>query len=142
MTSIPDLTSLTQQIRKSLEDCEDILFAYLYGSAAYGPTHSAGDIDIAIYLTPTTTDQYLKKEAALTSLLVSGLHTDDIDLRILNVLPVVLQYDILKEGILVMSRDEMQRAEFEASVMLRFFELKPYLDEYRLMLSERIKEMP
>jgi len=41
-----------------------------------------------------------------------------------------------------MSRDEMQRAEFEASVMLRFFELKPYLDEYRLMLSERIKEMP
>ena len=142
MTSVPDLTSLTQQIRESLDDCEDILFAYLYGSAAYGPTRSAGDIDIAVYLMPATADEYLKKEAALTSLLVSGLHTDDIDLRILNVLPVVLQYDILKEGILVMSRDEMQRAEFETSVMLRFFELKPYLDECRLMLSERIKEMP
>ncbi|MBP1742242.1 MAG: nucleotidyltransferase [Deltaproteobacteria bacterium] len=142
MTSVPDLTSLTQQIRESLDDCEDILFAYLYGSAAYGPTRSAGDIDIAVYLMPATADEYLKKEAALTSLLVSGLHTDDIDLRILNVLPVVLQYDILKEGILVLSRDEMQRAEFETSVMLRFFELKPYLDECRLMLSERIKEMP
>jgi predicted nucleotidyltransferase len=142
MTSVPDFTSLTQQIRESLDDCEDILFAYLYGSAAYGPTRSAGDIDIAVYLMPATADEYLKKEAALTSLLVSGLHTDDIDLRILNVLPVVLQYDILKEGILVLSRDEMQRAEFETSVMLRFFELKPYLDECRLMLSERIKEMP
>ena len=47
--------------------------------------------------------------------------------------------NVLKEGTLILSRDEMERVEFETSVMLRFFELKPYLDEYRMMLSERIK---
>ncbi len=131
--------TLTGQLRESLHNAEDISFAYLYGSAAYDPALSGGDIDIAVYLKPADTREYLKKEADLTAFLISRLGTHKIDLRILNVLPLVLQYNILKEGILILSRDEIERVEFETSVMIRFFELKPYLDEYRQMLSERIR---
>ena len=84
-------------------------------------------------------NEYSRKEAELTAVLVSRLGTDEIDLRILNVLPLVLQYHILKEGILILTRDEMERVEFETSVMIRFFELKPYLDEYWGMFSLRIR---
>jgi hypothetical protein len=36
-------------------------------------------------------------------------------------------------------RDEAERVGFEIKVMNRFFELKPHLDEYRQMLSSRIR---
>lgn len=132
-------SDLAQQLRGILQDVKDISFAYLYGSASHDPAVPGGDIDIAVYLKPSDTQEYVEKEAELTALLVSKLGTDDIDLRILNVLPLVLQYDILKEGMLLLSRDEAERVEFETSVMIRFFELKPYLEEYRMMLSERIR---
>ena len=139
MTKIQNPAILTEHLRKCLDDQKDILFAYLYGSAVYDPTLPGSDIDLAVYLKPSNMVEYVKKEAELTAFLISQLNTDEIDLRILNVLPLVFQYGILKEGILVLSRDEIQRTDFETSVMIRFFELKPYLDEYQLMLSQRIR---
>jgi predicted nucleotidyltransferase len=139
MTKIQNLATLTEHLRKYLDDQKDILFVYLYGSAIYDPALPGGDIDLAVYLKPSNMEVYIKKENELTAFLISQLDTDEIDLRILNVLPLVFQYGILKEGILVLSRDEIQRTDFETSVMIRFFELKPYLDEYRLMLSQRIR---
>lgn len=141
MAKIQSLVTLTEQTKRSLDHENDILFAYLYGSAVYDPAVST-DIDIAVYLKPSNMKDYIEKETELTTFLISQLNTDEIDLRILNVLPLLLQYSILKEGILVLSRDEIQRVDFETSVMIRFFELKPYFDEYRLMLSQRIKGAP
>jgi hypothetical protein len=46
---------------------------------------------------------------------------------------------VIKEGIAIFVRDEPERVGFEIMVMNRFFELKPYLDEYRQMLSSRIR---
>ncbi len=139
MTKIQAPGNLTERLKQSLEHNKDILFAYVYGSVVYDPDLPGGDIDLAVYLKPSDMKEYIKKEAELTAFLVSLLGTDEIDLRILNVLPLVLQYRILKEGILVLSQDEAERVEFETSVMIRFFELKPYLDEYRLMLLQRIR---
>ena len=139
MTTIQNPATLTEQIRESLDREKDIFFAYLYGSAVHAPAPPGGDIDIAVYLRPSNMEEYVKKEAELTASLISQLGTDRIDLRILNVLPLVLQYNILKEGILVLSRADIERADFETSVMIRFFELKPYLDEYRVMLLQRIR---
>jgi len=132
-------SSLIEQLREALDREEGILFAYLYGSAVYDPNLAIGDIDVAVYLKPADMKEYISKEKELTAFLVSKLHTDEIDLRILNGLPLVLKYSILKDGKLLFSRDELQRVDFETSVMIRFLELKPYLDEYRLMLSQRIR---
>jgi uncharacterized protein len=139
MTSTLSRKGLICRIRESLDHEKEIIFVYLYGSSVYDPVLSGGDIDIAVYVEPSSMNEYLRREAYLTDLLISQLHTDEIDLRILNVLPLVLQYSILRDGILVLSRDEIQRADFETSIMIRFFELKPYLDEYRLMLSQKIR---
>ena len=132
-------SSLIEQLREALDREEGILFAYLYGSAVYDPNLAIGDIDVAVYLKPADMKEYISKEKELTAFLVSKLYTDEIDLRILNGLPLVLKYSILKDGKLLFSRDELQRVDFETSVMIRFLELKPYLDEYRLMLSQRIR---
>jgi len=139
MTSTLSGKGLICRIRESLDHEKEIIFVYLYGSSVYDPALSGGDIDIAVYVEPSSMNEYLRREAYLTDLLISQLHTDEIDLRILNVLPLVLQYSILRDGILVLSRDEIQRADFETSIMIRFFELKPYLDEHWLMLSQKIR---
>ena len=139
MTKSKNFSNLIKRIREALGREEDILFAYLYGSAVYDPNLSIGDIDVAVYLKPADIKKHIRKQEELTALLASKLHTDEIDLRILNGLPLVLKYSILKDGKLLFTRDELQRVDFETSVMIRFLELKPYLDEYRQMLSQRIR---
>ena len=83
--------------------------------------------------------EYIKKEEELLATLVTKLHNDKIDLRILNTSPFLLQYNIIKEGIPILIRDEAERVDFETRVMNRFFELKSCLNEYERMLSLRIK---
>jgi len=118
---------------------EDILFAYLYGSMVFNSHHLESDIDIAVYLKPADVRGYIEKEKKILSVLIGNLHTDRIDLKILNTTPFLLKYHILKDGIPIVVKDESARVDFEDQVMNRFFELKPYLNEYEQMLSLRIR---
>ena len=130
---------LLKALKEVMEGEEGVLFAYLYGSYAYGVVHSESDIDVAVYLNPSDMKEYLQKEKRILSALIDKIRTDIIDLGILNVLPLILQYHILKEGIPIFIKDEKGRIDFEIRVMERFFEMKPYLDEYREMLFLRIQ---
>ena len=125
-------------IKKAIEKDSEVLFAYLFGSSVYHDEVFGNDIDVAVYLKTLDMMGYLEKEEELTGALVTSFHNDRIDLRILNVSPFLLQYNVIKEGLPIFVRDERQRVGFEITVMNRFFELKPYLDEYREMLSSRI----
>jgi predicted nucleotidyltransferase len=118
---------------------EGVLFAYLYGSYAHRPAPPGGDIDVAVYLKPSDIKSYITKEEELTFILATKLHNDKIDLRILNVAPFLLQYNVIKDGFPFFVRKAQEKVDFETRVMERFFELKPYLDEYRQMLALRIK---
>jgi len=128
-----------EMIKEVIERDQEVLFAYLYGSFVYADL-LGGDIDLAVYLKSADIKTYVRKEEELTYNITIKLHAGKIDLRILNVLPLLLQYNILKEGILLFVRDERERVDFETRVMERFFELKPYLDEYKEMLSLRIEK--
>ena len=138
MTKRRKVSSLIHQLRKLLQPDTDILFAYLYGSFVTDPDLLGSDIDVGVYLKHGDLNAYVKKEEQLTALLVSRLHNDRIDLRIINTLPLLLKYSILRDGILVFSRDERERVDFETTSMIRFFELKPSLDEYSRVLSQSI----
>lgn len=126
-------------LKKLLKKDKDILFAYLYGSYALDSVHAGSDIDIAVYLKPASIKDYIKKETELTASLVTELHNDNIDLRILNTLPFLLKYKVIKEGMPILIKDEPARVEFETMVMNRYFELRAYLEEYNRMLLLRIR---
>jgi len=130
---------LIDNIKEVVEKDREVLFAYLYGSSMFQSIPFDSDIDVAVYLKPSDIKSYIGKEEGLTSALIAKLHTDKIDLRILNAVPFLLQYNVLEEGIPIFVRDESERVDFEIRVMNRFFELKPYLDEYKRMLSLRIE---
>jgi len=130
---------LLNRIKEVIKKDKEVLFAYLYGSSISQPIPFNSDVDVAIYLEPSDIKSYIRKEEELTISLIAKLHKDKIDLRILNVLPLLLQYNILKEGIPIFIRDESERIDFEVKVMSRFFELKPYLEEYKRMFSLRVQ---
>jgi predicted nucleotidyltransferase len=134
-----DRAEIFDILKEVMEKDEKVLFAYLYGSYARGSIDFARDIDVAVYLRSSDVKGYIKKEEELTIELVTKIHRDSIDLRILNVLPLLLQYNILKDGMPIFVRDDKERVDFETKVMNRFFELKPYVDEYQQMLSLKIK---
>jgi predicted nucleotidyltransferase len=130
---------LLNNIKEVVEKDQEVLFAYLYGSSIFQSIPFDSDIDVAVYLKTSDLNSYIRTEDRLTSALITKLHKDKIDLRILNTLPLLLQYNILKEGIPIFIRDESEKIDFEVKVMSKFFELKPYLEEYKRMLSSRIE---
>jgi len=131
-------TEVLDVVKEVIENDPEVLFAYQYGSSVYADL-SGSDIDLAVYLKSADIKACIRKEEEFTAALAIKLHTDKIDLRILNVLPILLQYHILKEGILIFVRDEREKVDFETRVMERFFELKPYIDEYRQLSLLKIK---
>ena len=130
---------LTKILKEVFEKNEEVQFAYLYGSVAMGDQTLESDIDVAVYLKPTNINDFLRAEEKLTMALIMRLHNDRVDLRVLNELPFLMQYAVLRDGILIFSRNELERVDFETQVMIRFFDLKPYLDEYRRTLSSKIR---
>ncbi len=123
-----------KKIKNYLPKDKDILFVYLYGSYATQTVLPDSDIDIAVYLKEGNMDYYLKKDEEL----LGSIPNDNIDIRILNTMPLTLKFKVIKEGKIIFSQDEQKRVDFETEIMDNYFELKPYLDEYDELFRKRI----
>jgi len=140
MKQLLNQAQIKEDIKKVLEADKDVLFAYLFGSQAAELAHFLSDIDVACYLKPGNMKYYLRKDKQLLGDLAIGLHTSKIDLVILNVAPLVLKFRIISEGTVILSQDEQERVDFETAVLYRYFDLKPYLDEYYRLIHHKIKQ--
>ena len=97
---------LDQRIAKVLEPRPEVLEAYLFGSHARGVAQPHSDIDIAVYIDESRVEESaFGYRAELTTVLIGGLHDNDIDLLVLNQAPPLLYYHVLRDGIRVLSRD-------------------------------------
>lgn len=98
--------NLEQRITGLLEPRPEVLEAYLFGSHAQGREQPHSDIDVAVCI-----DESLAEEGAfgyraqLITEIMAGLHSNDIDLLILNQAPPALYYQVLRDGIRVLTRD-------------------------------------
>lgn len=109
---------------------EELVCAYLYGSMARGTAGPDSDVDIAVlYRTdpPATLDGLgLGLAAELERLLGRR-----VDLVVLNRAPVDLIHRVLRDGVLVCEQDRSARIRFEVRARNEYFDLLPYLRQYR-----------
>jgi uncharacterized protein len=111
--------SILKSVAEFLADrYPEILAAYVFGSFARDQTF--GDLDIAVLLA-TSPAEPLKFELTLEGNLEKLVHIP-VDMRVLNRAPQPFQYNVIREGKLILDRDPNRRAAFEGNVV------KQYLD--------------
>jgi hypothetical protein len=121
-----DLDEILAQVHPCLAAKPQVLFSYVFGSAARGEARPDSDVDIAVYLDTETVqaDAGSFRTSLLTELLMC-LHRNDVDLVILNQAPVVLQHRVLRDGVLILSRDEPGRVAFTVDTLRRYVDTAP-----------------
>jgi predicted nucleotidyltransferase len=99
--------------------------AYLYGSVARGAAGPMSDVDVALLIADDDPEGVV---ARVTDDLARRLHTSRIDVVSLSAAPIPLRYHVLRDGMLVLSRDPARLQRFIARSVLQYPDLEPLRD--------------
>ena len=121
MTDFSD--NVDDVIREVLYAEPSVRLAYLFGSMARGTAGPLSDIDIGVVFSDGDTAL-----GRLEDRLVERLQTDRVDLVSLAVAPVPLRFRVVRDGRLLLSRDEVLRERFEVDAIRRYLDFKPLRD--------------
>lgn len=120
------------KITKNLKKNPNVIFAYLYGSIVKGTTHRFSDIDIAVYLKDASTEKFLEVLACIP---------DDVpfevDIKDLNTAPPLLRYFVIKDGLLLFTKNRKLLANFKYKTLLIALDIKDDIEKLRKMRLER-----
>jgi hypothetical protein len=117
---------------------DEVILAYLFGSVAKGEFNRLSDVDVAVLLDENLTKQEMfDLELKIIDDIVGILKIDDIDLTIMNLAPLILNYNIIKQGYILES-DENKRVRFETYLMSRYLDEKYYRKRH---MRESLKKM-
>ena len=112
------------------EHPDDIACVYLFGSQARKQSKSGSDVDIAVLYKDKVPGGFDRLGIPLAGELekVAG---KQVDVIVLNYANVDLVHKVLRDGVILYESDREIRIQFEVKSRNAYFDLKPYLDEYR-----------
>ena len=127
-----DAASSVERLQRAFKGREQgVAAVYLFGSVARGDSRLGSDLDVAVLLEPAP-------ERGTFESLRLGLHVEleselgqEIDFVVLNHAPPDLTHRVLHDSVLVIEPDPSARVRFEVRARNEYWDLKPYLDEYR-----------
>ena len=114
-------------IRNEMEADTCVVLAYVFGSTARGETTPQSDIDIGVLFSPEADEEPAHGE--LMDALCRALATDRIDLVPMNRAPVPLRFRIVRDGKLLVCRDDAVRQRFVADTVMRYLDFKPLREQ-------------
>lgn len=130
----------TAELEDYLENEQEILALYLFGSHSEGLAHVRSDVDLALLLAPEVDrDRYFEYRLRYLSEL-ERFFGKELDLIILNQVPPLLQFQVLTRGQLIFDRDSDARAEMEMRMLSRYYFSTRFYDFHFDHLIRRIKE--
>jgi len=133
MTLPSDLEARIGGLGQAIEtSCPDVLFAYVFGSAATGRLSRRSDVDLAIMAAPGADAHGTR--LAVTRAATRQLGTDAIDVVLLNTAPVSVAGRVLGTRHVLVDRDPFARHRYESSTARLFQDFR--IREHRV-LAER-----
>ena len=131
---IPAMNTATsvERLRRAFTGRErGVAAVYLFGSVARGESRPGSDLDVAVLLEPPPErGAYDALRLDLRVELESEIGRE-IDFVVLNHAPPDLVYRVLRDAVLVIEPDPSARVRFEVRARNEYWDLKPYLDQYR-----------
>jgi predicted nucleotidyltransferase len=125
-------------LKSVIREHEEVIIAYLYGSAVQGNLRADSDIDIGILLVDDAVPDHLYA-IKMAGEIRSRCRLDmEVDVRILNRRPIRFLHQVLRYGEIVFVRDERKRVDFETDVIKAYLDFKPFLQEYDRMRRRRL----
>lgn len=119
---------LSTKLRAFFGPRDEVLEAYLFGSAAAGSAQSHSDVDVAVYLReavpPASAFGYV---ADLTAALMHMLGTNQVDVVVLNDAPPMLYHRVLRDGVRILARDLRATTTREGRALSRYCDFVPQL---------------
>lgn len=113
-----------------------IVCAYLYGSVARGQARAGSDVDIGVLFRdppPATLDGLAFDLAGEIERVIGR----PVDLIVLNRAPPDLVHRVLRGGVLLAESDCPARVAFETRKRAEYFDVLPYLRQYRRPFERR-----
>ena len=120
------------EIEGVLNRFQEIEFAYLFGSFIDIERDVFRDIDVAVYVSsvsPFSAYEKMKLSLKIGRELEKVIRPRcEFDVKILNYAPILFQYEVIKTGKVVFSRDEVDRIRYEAKVISSYLDYKETSD--------------
>ncbi len=128
--TIHKLTKLEKEkvkeiISNILKRKDEILFSYLLGSLL---ENGFRDIDTAVYLKDV--ERFLKYELSLEREIEDAINFP-VDVRIFNHAPLSFRFNVIKNGLLLFSKDENIMCDFESLSIVEYHDLDYLMNDYR-----------
>jgi len=135
-------TEICDKLKDFLLTQRDVVFAYLFGSAAQNDMGPLSDVDVAVYLKERLgSSKRFDRRLELMGKVESVLKVPDkVDLIILNDLPLLLRFNVIYKGILLLCRDHKKRILFETRTMSTFFDRQYYYERDADITIKRIAQ--
>lgn len=112
--------------------------AYLFGSRSNGRVGPMSDYDFGVLIKDKINPaKYLEIKSALISDLMRALKSNAVDVVLLNESPLLLRYEILKNGRLIYDRKPAKRAAMTFEVINRYLDWKYFEDRLAGSLIKR-----
>ena len=134
-----DTEEIVARLKEFAQAHNEIVAIYLFGSRARGDAVAGSDVDVAILLHPSIPATF-DDELRWSNMVMDALHTDAVDALLLDRLPPAFQFRITSEGRVVHSNDEMQRIDWEAGMLSRYYDVRPFHKIYDRSYLEWLKE--
>ena len=127
-----------EKIKELLGRERRVELAYLFGSAAREELGELSDIDIAVYLDESlSSEERFELQLRLMGELAPVLQTNKVDLVVMNDAPILLNYNVIKQGKLVKS-DGRTKVRVESYILSRYLDMKYFIDRHTKLGIERM----
>jgi predicted nucleotidyltransferase len=120
---------------------DSVVLAYLFGSHARGKAGPLSDVDVAVLLAGQPDDaRCFDMRLEIIGGLMDILHINDVDVAILNQVPLALRYRVVRDGILLFCRDRQAMVAFKAQTVIEYLDFKPVIERHEHAILERARK--
>jgi len=138
-----EITSSLQAELPAILQGRPVMLAYFFGSAANGTALPTSDADIALVLKPKSdisAYDRMKMEFDIAAEIEARCEIKEADVRSIDSAPLTVKGMILTEGILLYSRDEEFRVDYETHYRKLYFDFLPVAKMMRDTFFRQLKE--